>query len=447
MCAFNYNEYVYVLEVENGECVLYAPLHQIVAKLQPEVAKVVQDILLKQSLLKVFLPENKFEEDVYREIFIKLGLDKLPEKWKRKILVGTREKSRVTLSLTDKCNLRCIYCSANTGNSAATMDWELAKKTIDVSIEHAKEHGNTCFEVKFHGGGEVFREYKLMKKCVAYIKQQALLHGFHPHLRAVSNVTLITEKVAKWLKENGFFITASVDGTADIQNQQRPYASGAGSFNSAMRGLKAMKKAGVPFEIRSTVTNLGVKNMSKFVQYVSENIFLGDAGRIHFEPLTICGRAEENELDSVNSDVFLEEYILAYDLGKKLGIDVVCSFDTISYLKERHCGTSHCTMFCVSPCGAVSSCSRITKPTDKGSEVFFYGQYNRDSKEFDIDPLKVEGVIKTASLPLEECLTCFARWHCQGHCPVARYEDDGYCNPACEMVKSLLMNRLRNVVA
>lgn len=48
----------------------------------------------------------------------------------------------VTLFLTNRCNLRCLYCYAAAGEHAPQdMNWEIAKAAIDLVAHHAKEMG------------------------------------------------------------------------------------------------------------------------------------------------------------------------------------------------------------------------------------------------------------------------------------------------------------------
>lgn len=99
-------------------------------------------------------------------------------------------------------------------------------------------------------------------------------------------------------------------------------------------------------------------------------------------------------------------------------------------------------MFCLTPNGNISACSRVTKETDSGADLFFYGHYHNKERFFEVDTNKVNQVTSHGELPKKECSTCFARWGCQGHCPIARYTDPDYTNYACHLVKSLLKYKI-----
>ena len=76
----------------------------------------------------------------------------------------------------------------------------------------------------------------------------------------VTNGTLINEEKAQKMKEIGVCAVAiSVDGlTASTHDTSRGVT---GLFDKAMKGLRAVKKAGIPLSIRTTVTKANIKEV------------------------------------------------------------------------------------------------------------------------------------------------------------------------------------------
>lgn len=210
---------------------------------------------------------------------------------------------------------------------------------------------------------------------------------------------------------------------------------GRGSFSSIMEGINHLNEAKIDFSIRSTVTNYSVDKMVDFVSFASTQIF-PNKGLIHFEPLSICGRANKTSL-SIESQRFFDNYILAKQRGREIGVNVNCSLDTFKKERKRYCSASYATMICVTPNGDLSACSRVTKSSDTGSELFFYGKIDHNEHLFTIEKLKIEQIIKHGSLP-ESCKYCFARWSCQGNCPFMRYVDKGNINATCSLIRKFL---------
>mgnify|MGYP001565895928 FL=1 len=93
-------------------------------------------------------------------------------------------------ALTYKCNLRCRHCYLPVGSKADAMP-ELSLAQVKNIIDQLYRCG--CFDITFTGG-EVFTRKDTLE-VLAYLKSR----GFHVSL--VTNATLITEKIAGFLKE------------------------------------------------------------------------------------------------------------------------------------------------------------------------------------------------------------------------------------------------------
>ena len=70
--------------------------------------------------------------------------------------------NRVTLFLTNRCNLRCTYCYAEAGDKPpAEMNRELWRAAVDYVFENARSK-NLPVHVGFHGGGEPTRAWETL---------------------------------------------------------------------------------------------------------------------------------------------------------------------------------------------------------------------------------------------------------------------------------------------
>jgi len=82
-------------------------------------------------------------------------------------------------------------------------------------------------DVSFHGGGETTfgQSWQVVTRSVTLSREQASKWGLKLHTSLVTNGVLNDEK-RKWLVTHLDSIGVSFDGPADIQNRQRPTASG-----------------------------------------------------------------------------------------------------------------------------------------------------------------------------------------------------------------------------
>ncbi len=68
-----------------------------------------------------------------------------------------------------------------------------------------------------------------------------------------TNGTLLTREIAGFLKENGVTVCLSIDGPREIQDRNRPYASGRGSYEDVTRGIELLmeNRNGFPVAARA----------------------------------------------------------------------------------------------------------------------------------------------------------------------------------------------------
>lgn len=159
--------------------------------------------------------------------------------------------------VTSACNLRCIHCHVTADKPAPDeLDTDEAKRFID-GIARVDE-----FRMLVYTGGEplVRRDiYELMH----HSKQSGLINVI------ATNGTLITEEVAFRLKEEGLACAAvSLDSFRDevhdyVRNKENTY-------DMAMRGIRALKKAGIPLQINATAMQYNFSDLSELMELVDD---------------------------------------------------------------------------------------------------------------------------------------------------------------------------------
>jgi radical SAM protein with 4Fe4S-binding SPASM domain len=185
--------------------------------------------------------------------------------------------------MTAACNLRCIHCHASGGKPAADeLTTEEAKRLFDQLAEVSE------FRMVAFTGGEPLVRHDLFE-LLAY--SQAL--GFSNTL--ATNATLIDDAVARDLRRCGVVIGAvSLDGfdaaTHDyVRNQP-------GAFEAALRGIHALRRAGIPLHINITAMEYNMDQLESLMALVDE---LGTAILIMYQ-LVPVGRGrgiEDASLD------------------------------------------------------------------------------------------------------------------------------------------------------
>lgn len=425
-------EWLYVISDCEDNYILYAPVHKKAVKIKPHIAKNITPILDGDP------PSSDIQTEIL-SFLADYGLLIFPQRDK----ADTRKNNKIFLSITNKCNLRCIYCYASAGVDNSSMSFDTAKRALDHQLKAILDSKDDTIAVTFHGGGEALVELHLLKRIVMYINGLAERHGLKTALNCVTNATLITKEVAEWLAVNFHSLTVSLDGSQEIQDKQRPNSANLGSFHKAMDGVHNLLDENANFAIRATVTGLSVGKMSEFVQFLGENIF-HDGGDVQFEPVSLAGRAKGDNGLATDPETFLIHYIGAREIGRQIGINVECSMDTFGFTKERFCGASKASLQCYTPDGILSACTRVTKKTDVGADLFFYGDIAKDQVNIYLDAK--DKIISFENSYIDECHKCFARWNCQGGCMMLRYDGEDHLRHACHVTRELLLHDLRSAL-
>ncbi|MCD4752945.1 MAG: radical SAM protein [Anaerolineaceae bacterium] len=426
-------DYVFVIQSSCGSPILYAPLHKQVVRIAPEATTCIDSILHGE------MPKNKIQEKTYNTLY-EHGFLSLPDNWNK---TKGKEGHKIFLSITNKCNLRCIYCYANGGENQLSMQYEDAKKVLDSQIQEIIKSQDDKLAVTFHGGGEAFVEIGLLEKIVDYINFLAKEYNLKARINCVTNGTLLTNDVAKWVAENFYQITVSIDGWKEIQNLQRPVSSSLGSFDMLVSGIRNLLRYGVRFDFRATVTSFSVNKMGEFVSYVNENHLLNGGG-VKFEPVSLSGRGRALADYSVNPEDFFLNYLKARDIGKRHGIKVSSSLDTFGETRDVYCGATNAKLQCYTPGGFLSSCTRVTKEVDMGADMFFYGRISE--KQIIISEKLKKQIVDFTNSFEDTCYSCFARWNCQGGCSVTRLIDRENYENSCLLTKKILLHDIENML-
>ena len=153
----------------------------------------------------------------------------------------SKRVEKITMQVTQDCNLRCSYCSYTGGydqrtHSKKTMPLETMFKTVDFIMQNSTDVKS--IDIGFYGG-EPLLEIDKIKETVCYIKEN------YPHKTVThsltTNGTIFTDKIIEFLFERGFNVLVSLDGPKELHDMNRVFADGSGSFETVMKNLKYIK--------------------------------------------------------------------------------------------------------------------------------------------------------------------------------------------------------------
>ena len=167
----------------------------------------------------------------------------------------------VDLSITNRCNLRCMYCShftsaGDSGSDLPKEEWisffeELNRcAVLDVTIE----------------GGEAFLR-KDLKELIDGIVRNRMRFSI------LSNGTLITDDIAAFLASTGRCnsVQVSIDGSI---SETHDTFRGDGNFERAVTGLKCLQKHHISVTVRMTIHRHNVNDIEETARFLLEDLKL-----------------------------------------------------------------------------------------------------------------------------------------------------------------------------
>ncbi|MGZ6231017.1 MAG: heme b synthase [Syntrophales bacterium] len=192
----------------------------------------------------------------------------------RKVLPHTLRM--VAWEVTRSCNLACIHCRAS-----AKCGLYAGELTTDEALRLVDEIAAVSKPVIILTGGEPLLRSDIFE-IAAYGNKKGL------RMVMATNGTLVTEQIAGNMRRAGVKrVSISIDGlNAEMHDAFRNVA---GAFAGALAGIKAMKKAGMEFQINTTITKA---NLNQLPGIMDLAVRLGAAAH-HIFLLVPTGRGKE----------------------------------------------------------------------------------------------------------------------------------------------------------
>lgn len=188
----------------------------------------------------------------------------------------------IAWELTGSCNLRCVHCRASASEKRDPNELSLGE--IKGTIENIAAFANPILILT---GGE-----PLLREDVYEIAGYATQRG----LRVVlgTNGTLINEEVAERLVQSGVKrVSISLD--CAYAEEHDSFRGVPGAYEKSLAGIEACKKAGLEFQINTTVTK---RNYSELPRIFENARTLGAAAH-HIFLLVPTGRGKAIEQEEI----------------------------------------------------------------------------------------------------------------------------------------------------
>lgn len=158
----------------------------------------------------------------------------------------------ISLFVAQSCNMRCVYCYGNGGEygDGGMMDAATALRAVDWLMENSRDAREVC--VGFFGG-EPLLNFPVIRTVVSYARRKAEDAGKAVTFSMTTNGSLFTEENIAFIREEDIRLLISFDGPPEMQNRQRPFRNGAGSYDLVAANIDRLRQTVPHLSARATV--------------------------------------------------------------------------------------------------------------------------------------------------------------------------------------------------
>ena len=325
------------------------------------------------------------------------------------------------LHIAHDCNLACEYCFAEEGEyhgRRAIMSYEVGKQALDFLIASSGNRRN--LEVDFFGG-EPLMNWEVVKKLVAYGREQEKLHDKHFRFTLTTNGVLLNDEVQEFLNKEMDNVVISMDGRKEVNDRMRPFRNGKGSYDLIVPKFRKLadSRNQEKYYIRGTFTKYNLDFSNDVLHYA-------DLGfkQISNEPV-VTDEKEPYAITMEDVPAIKEEYdklakaMLEREAeGKGFNFfHFMIDLDGGPCISKRLSGCGSGTEYvAVTPWGDIYPCHQFV-----GEEEFLLGNVSEGITNTDM----VERFRKPNVYTKSKCKDCFAKFYCSGGCMANSYHAHG----------------------
>ena len=208
------------------------------------------------------------------------------------------------LHVAHSCNLSCSYCFASQGRyhgDRALMSFEVGKRAMDFLIENSGTRRN--LEVDFFGG-EPLMNFDMVKKLVAYCREQEKIHNKNFRFTMTTNGVLIDDDVIDFCNKECHNVVLSLDGRKEVNDRFRVDCAGNGSYDRIVPKFQEFvkKRGDKNYYMRGTYTHFNT-------DFTNDIFHMADLGftELSMEPV-VCDPSDPSALTEADLPILKEQY-------------------------------------------------------------------------------------------------------------------------------------------
>lgn len=276
------------------------------------------------------------------------------------------------INVTSQCNLRCKYCFRE-HEASGTISKEMILKICDFINNYCLESHIDCINIQ-PWGGEPLIAYERIIDIDDYFKKT----NIKATIAFQTNGTLLTDDRVAELNSRKIGFGISIDGIKDINDQQRVFCDGSGTYDKICEGIHCALKNGC--DNIGAISVITTKNIGHIYESLKELIVQHKAKSIK---CNVVKQTKQSDIENFNEIQIQDFAIELLNAVIKLRLEGFC-FQESNIIERLHnllnrsnsniCNSNGCTggkrMVSFDSYGNIFPCEMVDFPDEKLGDIF-----------------------------------------------------------------------------
>ena len=171
-------------------------------------------------------------------------------------ITDTRTRfAELVLLITQTCNLKCSYCFAEAYMDSNSDNRVMSPATARISIEKILKSVTDLRKILFFGGEPLIGFAAIRESVKASEEYCRAYQAQMPAFTISTNGTLINQKIIDFFQKHNFSVIISLDGPQAVNDKQRKFRSGKGTYDTVIKKIDLLRDAGIEISIEVVFTD------------------------------------------------------------------------------------------------------------------------------------------------------------------------------------------------
>jgi len=347
-----------------------------------------------------------------------------------------KKKIKLRINVTNRCNLRCSYCSIGNMAESKDMSIEMGLRVIDNFLEYAEISGAKEIEMTFSGGEPTLNMF-LISKLIKHARINAK-QGLVVSPRILTN-GLFSQKEIGLILNDVDGIQISWDG---FSGNKKRYGENAAVSKRVRRNIGFLCESGISPSILSVVSEDNHLFLKELVDDLYTTFGIENISLVFKDNL---GRAIGKK-ENLDFKKFGKDYINIWWQYRLKDIDINLAGTDIHSIALYPCSLPH-PNYSVSHDGKISACTVTFNSKNDKANHFLIGELGEMGLE--LNARSIESMRQFNVFNIVDCQDCFAKWHCRGGCVYAKQGDwfAAMDSDLCESIRWIVKNKLFLIIS